>query len=107
MPKSEINNIIKASTQKIWEARWRDQIKSKTTECLVPTLDINLSKQIMKLCRYNMSIAIQYLSGHNFLLHHEKKMTRGEDRRRFLNSRCRLCNREEESTEHMIFRCDA
>ena len=54
-----------------------------------------------------MSIAIQYLSGHNFLLHHEKKMTNGEARKNFLNSKCRLCNREEETTEHMIFKCDA
>ena len=25
----------------------------------------------------------------------------------FLNSRCRLCNRQEETTQHMIFECDA
>ena len=54
-----------------------------------------------------MSIAIQYLTGHNFLLHHEKKMVSGEARRKFFNSKCRLCNREEESTEHMLFSCDA
>ena len=34
-------------------------------------------------------------------------MAKGEDRKHFLNSKCRLCNREEETTEHMIFRCDA
>ena len=50
---------------------------------------------------------MQYLSGHNFLLHHERKMTRGDDRYHFLNSKCQLCNREEELTEHMIFNCDA
>ena len=65
----------------------------------MPELETELPKQIMKLCRYDMSIAIQYLSGHNFLLHHEKTITRGED--------CRLCNSEEETTQHMIFHCDA
>ena len=30
-----------------------------------------------------------------------------EARKNFLNSKCRLCNREEETTEHMIFNCDA
>ena len=50
---------------------------------------------------------MQYLSGHNFLLHHERKMTRGDDRKHFLNSKCQLCNGEEELTEHMIFDCDA
>ena len=58
----------------------------------------------MKLRRHDISIAILYLSGHNFLLHHEK---RGEDRMKFLNSKCRLCNREEGTTQHMIFHCDA
>ena len=34
-------------------------------------------------------------------------ITRGEERKKFLNSKCRLCNREEETTQHMIFHCDA
>ena len=82
-------------------------MKSSTIECLMPSLETELPKQIMKLSRHDMSIAIQYLSGHNFLLHHEKTITRGEDRKKFLNSKCRLCNREEETTQHMIFHCDA
>ena len=65
------------------------------------------SKQIMKLSRHDMSIAVQYLSGHKFLLHHENKMVSGDDRKRFLNLRCWLCNGEEETTERMIFHCDA
>ena len=76
-------------------------------EYLLPNLETELPRQIMKLSRQDMSIAIQYLSGHNFLLHHEKKMVSGEERKHFLNSKCRLCNREEETTEHMIFNCDA
>ena len=54
-----------------------------------------------------MSIAVQYITGHNFLSHHEKKMVSGEARKSFTNSKCRLCNREEETTEHMLFNCDA
>ena len=82
-------------------------MKSSTIEYLMPSLETELPKQMMKLSRHDMSIAIQYLSGHNFLLHHEKTITRGEDRTKFLNSKCRLCNREEETTQHMIFHCDA
>ena len=76
----------------------------------MPTLNTNLPnqiRQIMKLCRFDMSIAIQNLSGHNFLLHHEKNMTLGENRKHFLNWRRRLCNREEESSKHVIFNCNA
>ena len=51
------------------------------------TLDTNLKKQIMKIFRYDMIIAIQYLSELNFLLHHEKKMTPGAARKNFLNSK--------------------
>ena len=34
-------------------------------------------------------------------------MKTGDERAQFLNARCRLCNREEETTQHMIFGCDA
>ena len=34
-------------------------------------------------------------------------MASGEARKKFLNSKCRLCNREKESTEHMLFSCYA
>ena len=107
LPKSEINKLIRESTHEIWKSRWKTQIMSTTTRRLMPELNLNLATQIMKLSRYDMSIAIQYLTGHNFLLHHEKKMVSGEARRKFLNSKCRLCNREEELTEHMLFSCDA
>ena len=107
MPKGEVAKTITSNTTDIWKERWGKQIKSKTMECLLPTLESDLPKQIMKLSRQDISIAIQYLSGHNFLLHHEKKMATGDDRKKFLNSKCRLCNREEETTEHMIFNCDA
>ena len=83
------------------------QIKSWTMEILVPEISPILASEIMKPCRYNMSMAVQYLTGHNFLLHQEKKMVTGEERKRFLNSKCRLCSREEESTEHIIYICDA
>ena len=107
LPKSEVKNIIHAHTLKLWQERWKNLIKSSTLEYLMPTLQLELSAHIMKLSRHDMSLAVQYLSGHNFLLHHEKKMKSGEARRQFLNSRCRLCNREEETTQHMLFTCDA
>ena len=106
-PKSETNKIIKNHTHDLWKKRYNKSIKSSTMEYLVPEIDTALSGQLMKMSRADLSIAIQYLTGHNFLLHHEKKMTTGEDRRKFLNSRCRLCNREEETTQHMIYNCDA
>ena len=34
-------------------------------------------------------------------------MVHGDERKHFINSKCRLCNREEETTQHMIFGCDA
>ena len=61
----------------------------------------------MKLSRQDISIAVQHLTGHNFPLHHAKKMKLGDERALFLNARCRLCNREEETTQHMLFGCDA
>ena len=48
------------------------QFKSKTMEVIVPELDRNLSNQLMKLTRNDQHIAV--LTGHNFLLHHEKNM---------------------------------
>ena len=107
IPKSEINNVIKSNTMKIWSNRYANQFKSSTMEILVPSLEPYLSAQLMKLSRLDLSIAVQYLTGHNFLLHHEKKMKTGNDRANFLNAKCRLCNREEETTQHMIFGCDA
>ena len=50
---------------------------------------------------------ISFLSGHNFLLHHEKKMVRPELQHLFTNSKCRLCNLEEETAEHIILKCEA
>ena len=48
-------------------------------EYLVPEIDTALSEQLMKMSSVDLSIAIQYLTGHYFLLHHEKKMVTGED----------------------------
>ena len=67
IPKSEISNIIRANTAQLWKERWAKQLKSKTMEYLLPDIETKLPNQIMKLCGYDMSIAIQYLSGHNFL----------------------------------------
>ena len=76
-------------------------------QTMVPELCPELAGQLIKLSRNDIGIAVQYLTGHNFLLHHEKKMKSGTARLNFLNSRCRLCNRQEETTQHMIFECDA
>ena len=90
LPKCEIN-IIKASTQKLWKERWNKQVKIPRSTLCRPQTPIDLPKQIMKLCRYDMS----------------KRIASVEDRKIFVNSRCWLCNREKESPEHMIFNCDA
>ena len=107
LPKREIHNRIKEHTSEVWADRYKKLIKSTTMATLVPELDQPLANQLIRLGRKDLSLAVQYLTGHNFLLHHEKKMARGEDRIKFLNSRCRLCNRQEETTQHMIFDCDA
>ena len=107
LPKCVVKGKIKEHTTNIWKERYKNQIKSSTMDKLVPELNPHLSAQLIKLSRNDLSLAVQYLSGHNFLLHHEKKMRSGTDRQQFLNSKCRLCNREEETTQHMLFGCDA
>ena len=68
------------------------QFKSKTMEIIVPELDRNLFNQLMKLTRNDQHIAV--LTGHNFLLHHEKNMQTGDAHKNFLNFRCRISNRD-------------
>ena len=107
LPKREIHNRIRENTTKRWKDRYQKLIKSRTLELLVPEPDPSLAEQLLKLSRNDISLAVQYLTGHNFLLHHEKQLKTGEARLRFLNSKCRLCNRQEETTQHMLFECDA
>ena len=73
----------------------------------MPELNPILSGELIKLSRYDLSLMIQFLSGHNYLLHHEKKMVRPELQHLFTNSKCRLCNLEEETAEHIILKCEA
>ena len=110
LPRSDRINARKTIEEYVhnkWKQRWAGRIKSSNLETFLPTLNPILSKELIKLSRQDLSIMVQHLSGHDFLLHHQKHMVKTEDRKFFTNSKCRLCNMEEETLEHLLYNCDA
>ena len=90
-----------------WNKRWKDTTrkpKCAATKDWFPSINPRHSYQLMNgRSRYEYSVLLQAITGHNHLAYHESKM---DDT---IDPKCTLCKKEgtKETTRHFLTECDA
>ena len=72
--KAHIKAIIDGKARDEWDRRWQTSTNCRQTFELCPATNINRSKEIRKLNRYDLGILIRYVTGHAHLRHHNTKL---------------------------------
>ena len=85
--------------EKQWCQQWHNLNQCRQTKIFFPTPNAAKSKELMTLQRRELGLAIQFLTGHCFLMRHQRIID-GET-----SPSCRLCSEEEETPEHLFFNC--
>ena len=96
--KKEINNYY----FKKWCHSWKSYGQARQTKIWFPTPDPKKSAELLKQKRSDLSILVQFLTGHNRLKRHKNIQNGIED-----PYSCRLCQEDEESSFHVIAECPA
>jgi len=104
MSKAVMRGHVKDKIQEQWNNRWQALQSCRQTKQWLPELDPGLSKQIMRMNRKELSIAVQVITGHNFLRRHSALVARDPDEEL---KDCRLCLEDEETTHHIVAECPA
>ena len=93
---------------KLWETRWienlLDQPKCKPTKLWFPKLNTKLSYQLISgRSRYEYSVLLHALTGHNHLAYHEHKINNQ------ISPICTICKDPDSkmTTEHLFTECEA
>ena len=94
-----IRTLIRRKIVDIWNKRWMKGNDSRQTRLFFERIDLSKSQKITKLDRTNIGRMIRAITGHDFRKRHEG-LVRGVEA-----SNCRFCEREEETSSHIINDC--
>ena len=86
---------------KEWGRRWNKSVQCWQTKLFFPDPNPKASKFLIKLDRNHLSMAVRFLTGHNFLNRHNKLLNPNLN----ISKLCRNCGEEEETSDHIINRC--
>ena len=92
-------NVIKKWERKQHNTEWKAISQCRQTKLLLPEINENWSREIIRKNRSNIRKLTQILTGHANLKRHRHIMGL-ED-----NAVCEKCNEEEETAEHFIRKC--
>ncbi|MCF6239098.1 MAG: hypothetical protein L3J79_09890, partial [Candidatus Marinimicrobia bacterium] len=70
VPMAHFRQEVKDNLIRIWAERWDAECLGRQTKIWFPTPSPGLSRNLLKLSRYELGHAIQILSGHNYLKYH-------------------------------------
>ena len=101
IPVGGIKSSIKTALFNEWNMGWKTHTECRQTKIWFPSAHPNISKKLMNLTRYDLSLMIHLFTGHNGLNRHESLLNPQVD------PTCRLCLEEEESAWHLIGQCPA
>ena len=101
-PISWANLLITQAALKAWNNRWKNYPHCRQTKIWFPKIDLAKSKLLIRSNRTNLGLAIAMITGHNRLKRHEAIVSRDE-----IDSLCRMCGEEDESSFHIIGECPA
>ena len=103
LPKATIHLESRLMVYSIWRKEWDNlppNFARQTKNWFPKGPRAKLSYAILRLPRIACGQMIQFMTGHNFLKRHQAIINKGGD------SRCRFCDKGEESTEHIMSYCD-
>ena len=95
--KSTINDKIRQR----WQVVWSNRSDCRQTKIWFPRIDKKLSYNLIMRSRYEMSLLVQVLTGHNYWKRHQALIDNSDD------SECRLCMEDDESSFHILAECPA
>ena len=102
VPLIKVKRDIEKIYYKRWYQTWHDYQHARQTKIWFQKPDQIKSKKLFELNRENLSLMIQFLTGHNKLKRHRNIQNNIND-----PNSCRLCLEEEESSHHVIAECPA
>ena len=88
-----------------WNNRWANLDEAKQTKLWFPRIDKALSKDLLKLTRVSLGQIIGFISGHNHLLRHQRKIYNNP----YMDVTCRACEEPgtTEDASHLWSTCKA
>ena len=88
-----------------WNDRWANLDEAKQTKLWFPRIDKALSKDLLKLSRASLGQIIGFISGHNWLLRHQRKIYINP----YMDVTCRACEEPGtiEDASHLWSTCKA
>ena len=95
----KIKQKLKQQFRDKWIRRWSAEKSCRQTRLFLPQPDPRLSKALITLPRKDLSMMVQFLTGHNHLNYHRNLMRKTAD------PKCRLCKEEPETSWHLITEC--
>jgi ribonuclease HI len=99
---SYLHAIINDVTEQRWNQRWSQFTRTaRQSRMFWPMIDKEKSKRLLLYSRQDYGDAVRLLTGHNNLNRH--RFVTGETD----NSECRLCQEDDESSEHLLCDCPA
>ena len=102
---TQVKSELREKTVAFWNEQWQKYPACRQTKHFFPTINKSQSLDYTK-CRRNVfSAVVQFITGHNFLNRHQAIVDFGFAE--FNAAKCRYCQKQEESTYHMLSECDA
>ena len=99
LPKPIINHQIKKITTEMWAERWNNRTDARQTAIFFPEINLERSREIVKLSKEAISRTIRALTGHD----HRKRHNGLVDKE--MEGKCRFCDLELETASHIILHC--
>ncbi len=96
-----VKNNLKSGFYKSWQERWSRRKDCRQTKQWFPTIQKQLSHQVLYTDRRQYSRYVQLITGHNFLKRHSALVDNSDE------AECRLCWEDEETSFHLIAECPA
>ena len=109
-PRAEMKNHIRALRDEEWKSEWQARPDCRQTKLFIDGPDPKIWADLKKLRHKEVSAAVRFLSGHTFLNRHNvviKYKIRGPAADHHEESKCRLCEEDEETPEHLASSCPA
>ena len=104
LPTNLIRNKLREKVVERWNELWKSSSKCRQTKLFIPEINKTQSVDYTKCRRTVFSAAVQFITGHNFLRRHEAIVAYGHSN--FDTAKCRFCQEAEETTYHMLSKCE-
>ena len=98
-PMALIKRDICKNTLTQWRKRWEKTSSCRQSRLMFPTPNLTFSNFIFTLNRQDLSLIVQFASGHNYLKYHMFNTGRAQD------NLCRLCQSNPETAWHLLTEC--